>query len=356
MGGGGVQGALASSFHIRHPLIMSNPRRKIPKSLPRLPPSAFTPPNASSGDSFPLAPVTHSVHPAKILDANVIINDDDINLTRWFREAGPNLTERIAGVVLTLSGTEEAKIKQILASRQNTTPIISLAIPFDLQIPVPSVIPTSPDPSIPISFSTVFYKTTPEAAEALKWALQVGRPVDINIPDASEEGILEGIQDLLAKATTDLAQVPPIILANYLPPPHDLGLPIVRLMNHPHYQTYQAHIAALSLVGNLSIKYVPPAWNALPPATPLPGASNEVDDNQQRDEWKRRIRMYLGPVVEAFGYERIIFGSSPSPGSHHPSHVGDWYEIAREALAELGVEQGYVEAIFYGNAGRVYGA
>jgi hypothetical protein len=85
-------------------------------------------------------------------------------------------------------------------------------IPFSLRDPVPSAIPTSPDPSIPISFSTVFYKSTPEAAEALKWALQTGRPVDINLPDASTEGVLEGIQDLLAKATTDLAQVPPIIL------------------------------------------------------------------------------------------------------------------------------------------------
>jgi hypothetical protein len=82
--------------------------------------------------------------------------------------------------------------------------------------------------------------------------------------------------------------------ANYLPPPHDLALPIVRLMNHPHYQTYQAHIAALSLVPNLCIKYIPPAWNALPPPTPLPGAtvSGEAEDKQQRNEWKRRIMMY----------------------------------------------------------------
>ncbi len=64
----------------------------------------------------------------------------------------------------------------------------------------------------------------------------------------------------------------------------------------------------------------------------------------------------VGPVVEAFGHERIIFGSSPSPGTHYPSHVGDWYEIAREAVAELGVEQEDVDAIFYGNAKRVYGA
>ncbi|KAK2463202.1 hypothetical protein APHAL10511_004857 [Amanita phalloides] len=336
---------------------MSNPRRKNPKSLPRLPLSAFTP-QASPGDSFPLVASPTTVHPTKIIDANVIIDDEDIDLTRWFREAGSNLSQRIAGVVLTLAGSERDKYKEILGSRRNNTPIVSLAIPFKLQDPVSSAILTSPDLSIPISLSTVFYKTTPEAVEALKWAFQSGRPVDIDLPNASTEGVLEGIQDLLAKATADLAQVPPIILANYLPPPHDLALPIVRLMNHPHYQTYQVHIAALSLAHNLCIKYIPPAWNAPPPPTPLPGAttSSEADDKQQRNEWKRRIKMYLGPVVEAFGYERIIFGSSPSPGSYHPSHVGDWYEIAREALAELGVDQESVDAIFYGNAKRVYGA
>jgi len=337
---------------------MSNPRRKDPKSLPRLPPSAFTPPNATTGDSFPLVPGSNTTHPPKIIDANLIIASEDINLTRWLREAGPNLSQKIAGVVLTLPGSEQDKLKDILASRQNSTPIISLVIPFNLKDPAPSVIPTSPDPSIPISLSTVFYNRTPEAVEALKWALETGRPVDIDLPDASTEGVMEGIQDLLVKATADLKQVPPIILANYLPPPHDLALPIVRLMNHPHYQTYQAHTAALSLFPNLCIKYIPPAWNALPPPTPLPGSttSGEADDKEQRNEWKRRIMMYLGPVVEAFGHERIIFGSSPSPGTHNPSHVGDWYEIAREAVAELGVDQECVDAIFYGNAKRVYGA
>ena len=75
-------------------------------------------------------------------------------------------------------------------------------------------------------------------------------------------------------------------------------------MNHPHYQTYQAHTAALSLFPNLCIKYIPPAWNALPPPTPVPGAttSGEADDKDQRNEWKRRIMMYrelrmIPPIV-----------------------------------------------------------
>ncbi|KAF8633410.1 hypothetical protein AX17_004581 [Amanita inopinata Kibby_2008] len=334
------------------------PRRKDPKSLPRLPLSAFTPPNTGTADSFHLPPDPIAVHPANIIDANVIVKDGGANLIRWFSEAGPDLAERISGIVLTLSGTEYGKIKEILASKGTNLPhIVSLAIPFDLDAPVKSVTPTSPDPVVPFSLSTVFYNSTPEAADALGWALKIGRPVDIDLHNASTEGVLEGIQDLIAKATDDLTNIPPIILSNYLPPPHDLSLPIVRLMNHPTYQTYQAHIAALSLIPNLCIKYTPPAWNAPTPSTPLPGTvATGNSDEKQRNEWKRRIKMYLGPVMEAFGYERIIFGTSPSTDTHHSSHVGDWYEIAKESLAELGVEQEFVDGIFYGNAKRVYEA
>lgn len=63
----------------------------------------------------------------------------------------------------------------------------------------------------------------------------------------------------------------------------------------------------------------------------------------------------VGPVMEAFGYQRIIFGSSPCPTSTGSSVASDWYEIARESLAELGVEQDFIEAVFYGNAKKVYG-
>ena len=62
----------------------------------------------------------------------------------------------------------------------------------------------------------------------------------------------------------------------------------------------------------------------------------------------------VGPVVEAFGYSRIIFGSSPSPSSHSQSNAGDWYQIARDSLLELGVDQEAVDNVFGLNAKRVY--
>ena len=50
-----------------------------------------------------------------------------------------------------------------------------------------------------------------------------------------------------------------------------------------------------------------------------------------------RLCSSVSPAVETFGFERIIFGSAPSPVSRAQSNAGDWYEIAREAFAELGV-------------------
>jgi predicted TIM-barrel fold metal-dependent hydrolase len=95
-------------------------------------------------------------------------------------------------------------------------------------------------------------------------------------------------------------------------------------------------------------------------------------DSKEKKEWKRRIKMYrtleipymrnvydmlftVGPVLEAFGFQRIIFGSSPSTGPRPTSHAGDWYEIARECLAELNVEQEAIDGVFSENARSVYG-
>ena len=67
----------------------------------------------------------------------------------------------------------------------------------------------------------------------------------------------------------------------------------------------------------------------------------------------------VGPAVEAFGFQRILFGSSaaaPLTGNSPASNAGDWYEIARESFAELGVEQDAIDAVFAENAKLVYGA
>lgn len=156
---------------------------------------------------------------------------------------------------------------------------------------------------------------------------------------------------------------------------------IVKLLNHPSYRQYQAITSALSLYSNVFLKFRPPRWGAptppTPQAVPIPSDEEEVaaKNFNEKMEWKRRLKMYseysmlytrrgikwayhhaVGPAFEAFGEERIIFGSAPVPESHAKSVVSDWYELARESIAELGVEQQTIDAIFSGNAKRAYQA
>jgi len=326
-------------------------RRKFPKDLPKLPSSAFNPPSSSDVDAFPI-PSPNALQPVQVVDANVVSND--INYSQWKKEAGQNLNSKIRGVVLALPASEiQAALKELDSSSKESQ-VLSVIAPFDLDSPDTAleVLLTS---SAALSLSTVFNKSSPNSIQGLHWALKHGRPVDIDIQATLSDSLLEGFEDMITGASVDIKILPPIILSNILPPPHDLDLPIVKLMNHPAYLAFQSRIAVLSLFPNVYVKFLPPSWDAPTPQTPYPGSPIEPADVQQQREWKRRIKMYLGPVMEAFGYERIIFGSSPSSSSKGRAHVGNWYEIARESLAELGIEQVSVDAVFFGNAQKVYG-
>lgn len=156
--------------------------------------------------------------------------------------------------------------------------------------------------------------------------------------------------------------------ANVLPPPDDLAIPMERLLNHQTYRAYQAACAALSLTPRTYLRLQPPSWGAAPPPTPrFPGTTSSTTsgsspaNEKEKKEWKRRIKMYLGPAIEAFGVERLVFGSAPAGGhgvapADEAQRAGDWFELAREALAELALEQDAIDAIFSGNARVVYGA
>lgn len=144
--------------------------------------------------------------------------------------------------------------------------------------------------------------------------------------------------------------------ANILPPPDDLSLPIVKLLSHPTYQIYQTQTAALSLYGNVSVKFVPPSWSV---------------ETIDKKEWKRRMKMYsecyirfpsflvilmcavVGPALEAFGFERILWGSSPTVAAS-TLDLAEWYDLSREAWAELGIEAECIDALFHENATRIY--
>lgn len=89
------------------------------------------------------------------------------------------------------------------------------------------------------------------------------------------------------------------MIANVLPPPHDLELPIVKLLSHPTYQAYQSHIATLSLFPRVYLSYVPPTWNAPTPPTPLLDR-DESTPSKEKKEWKRRIKMYCKLLAPPF--------------------------------------------------------
>ncbi|KAI0302488.1 hypothetical protein BC826DRAFT_984593 [Russula brevipes] len=343
-------------------------RRKGPKSLPTLPLSAFSAPNSGISDSFPLPPSPSTVHPDRVVDASV-----RGSIPKWKAQATGSLASRVSAIVVKTS-EGELEVLDSQASEAGVA-ILAVSVPFSLES---GTVPSIPSTKYPVILSAAFSSMSDAAVAALRAALSAGHTVEIDVQGSIEES-RERLEDLLTKATADGINSGLIVLSprdsQCLPPPHDLELPIVKLLSHSTYLSYQSHVATLSLFPRVYISYVPPTWNAPTPPTPL--GQDSATASKEKKEWKRRIKMYckfravrlsplqpqltsgcarslVGPAVEAFGFERIIFGSAPSSSSHAHSSAGDWYEIAREAFAELGVEQNSVDAVFGGNAQRIF--
>ncbi|KAI0305556.1 hypothetical protein B0F90DRAFT_1699027, partial [Multifurca ochricompacta] len=280
-------------------------RRRGPRSLPTLPLSAFSPPNTGVSDSFPLPSSPSTVHPDRVVDASV-----RGSILDWKKQVNGFLKGRVGAVVVKASESELEGLEP-QASEVGVT-ILAVSIPFNLES---GTIPSIPQTKYPVTFTASFNGASDAAVAALRAALKADHIVDIDVSDLGDES-WEKLEDLLTKATTDGLGTGNIILSNILPPPHDIDLPIVKLLTHPTYQSYQSHVATLSLFPGVYLSYVPPAWNAPTPSTPSPG-QDSVATSKEKKEWKRRVKMYLGPAVEAFGFERILFGSSPSPVLMH---------------------------------------
>jgi hypothetical protein len=78
---------------------------------------------------------------------------------------------------------------------------------------MPSYLASSP---VMTSLSTVFHKSTPEGVESLKWALERGRPVDIDLQAPISDQVLEDFEDLISKASSELSKVTPIVLCAFI--------------------------------------------------------------------------------------------------------------------------------------------
>jgi hypothetical protein len=73
--------------------------RKGPKSLPKLPMSAFSPPNSGISENFPLPPSPSTVHPDVVVDASVS------EIAKWKAEcSGGKIDGRVKQVVVLASG------------------------------------------------------------------------------------------------------------------------------------------------------------------------------------------------------------------------------------------------------------
>ncbi|CCL99867.1 uncharacterized protein FIBRA_01892 [Fibroporia radiculosa] len=335
-------------------------RRKGAKPLPRLPLSAFTPPNTGTSDAFPLPPSPSTLLPKDLIDAYVISSEGD--LSQWKNQAGPTVNGIAKGVVLSLSDRKSEDVEMVLERIRSgafEVPVVAILVPIvdgddDTQFSPPSYLVSAKGSNPPLVPSVVFTGNESKVREALQWALREEFVVNIDVQTdiRATEGGWDTLEELLTSITNreQSAEVKgKIVVSNILPPPDDLSLPIVKLLTHTSYRNYQSHTAALSLFGNVFVNYLPPAWGDSVP-------SSSPEGQKQRAEWKRRIKMYISPVLEAFGYQRIVFGSSPSYAVKVSSKASDWYELARESFAELGIEQEGIDAIFYGNAKLVYGS
>lgn len=326
-------------------------RRKNVK-LPKLPLSAFTPPNSGTSDRFPLPPSPSAVHPTALVDAAVAGTVD-----AWKSQLGDSLAAKSRGVVLALAAADDDQIK---AAEQDPS-VIAVSVPFDLAAGAPdaAALPpflASPPANLAIALRTSFAAFSPQLADGLHWAVSRGLTVDLDVQtDLTSEAGWEALNELISSAMSSerpqgsASKKGGIVLSNVLPAPLDLELPLVKLLTHPVYRNFQNYTSTISLFPNVFLKFAPPSWSQ-----PIPSAG-DAESGKHKQEWKRRIKMYLGQGVEAFGWQRIVYASSSvAREGASTGGAGDWYAIARESLAELGVEQDAVDGVFGANAQGVY--
>jgi hypothetical protein len=244
-------------------------------------------------------------------------------------------------------------------------PVLAVLTPFTLNT---TEIPEYLTQTVTPALTTVYNSATPVVAEAeddtkdqpqvevsvtnLRWAFQHGRIVDIDIEGglvAIDTSVYDSLVNLLSKAIKPVTNTKrtPIVLTNALPPPLDTITPVVTMMNHPSYTTYRQRVSSLSLFENVYVKLLPPTW--------VSTESTEGSAEKQEKELKNILKLYIVPVLEAFGFERIIFGSSPAFASGSPALAEKWYKLVLELFRELAVSQDEMDKIFIDNAERVYG-
>lgn len=218
---------MSSSIPLPLPSPGVGARRKGPKTLPKLPLSIFTPPNTGSSEKFPLPPSPDSLQPSAIADANVIAPGGD--LSKWEREAAEVLDDKASGVIVSLRGTDPKDIEKAiksyvqaigidnhlidhlcrLSTSSSAAPVLAILVPFNLEEGVPTEPPaylaTTSTSGPRIVLSAVYSRLSTPAVDALRWAIERGFTVDLDIETnlRAGEGAWEDLEELLTKSIPD---------------------------------------------------------------------------------------------------------------------------------------------------------
>lgn len=90
--------------------------------------------------------------------------------------------------------------------------MLSVMVPVDLEDPSPV---TMSKFTVPVSFSAVLSKSSPEAIAGLRELFQQGLPVDLEVQTSICDDSLEELEGFLTRATADLEVRSPIILCEW---------------------------------------------------------------------------------------------------------------------------------------------
>ncbi|KAG6375452.1 hypothetical protein JVT61DRAFT_3010 [Boletus reticuloceps] len=329
------------------------PPRRRGKDIPRLPLSAFTPPNTGTSDTFPIPPTPSLITPSAIADSHLHITRDPQGTYNGDISHLKSTHKR--AVVLSARGHSANAIVTSLQSLQSgvvDAPVLAVLIPFVLNTTeIPEYLSATVSPAL----TTIYDGAIPVVADAegdtkdqtqvetsvksLRWALEHGRVVDLDIEGgiiAIDASVYDSLVNLLSKAfkSDTNTKRPPIVLTNVLPPPLVSLTPVVTMMNQPAYTTYRQRISSLSLFENAYVKLLPPQW-----------VSAALEKETQERELKNILKLF-----------RIIFGSSPAFAGGSPALAEKWYKLVLESFRELAVSQDEMDNIFVENAQRVYGS
>ena len=102
-----------------------------------------------------------------------------------------------------------------LDSSSKESQVLSVIVPFDLDAP-DTAMETLLTSSAALSLSTVFNTSSPSSIKGLHWALNYGRPVDIDIQATLSDSLLEGFEDMITSASVGIENLPPIVLCMIL--------------------------------------------------------------------------------------------------------------------------------------------